>query len=171
MSTHPHPRRFSRREALGVLGASAAAFALPEFASAAPPTFPKGAVIRTVLKDYAPEDLAGGATLFHEHLSLAPDFMPRWMASARATREASGQAAAPGRQGGAAPAAQAEPEGAFFMQDVDLRPGNELALGYLNTNQGDLHQMLGTFNGNSNLYYLVNYVATVGAYASVQGKV
>src|ERR1700678_3664976 len=120
MSTHPHPRRFSRREALGVLGASAAAFALPEFASAAPPTFPKGAVIRTVLKDYAPEDLAGGATLFHEHLSLAPDFMPRWMASARATREASGQAAAPGRQGGAAPAAQAEPEGAFFMQDVDL---------------------------------------------------
>jgi hypothetical protein len=59
----------------------------------------------------------------------------------------------------------------WFMQDVDLRPGNELALGYLNTNQGDLHQLLGTFNGSSNLYFVCNYVATVGAYASVQGKV
>jgi hypothetical protein len=32
---------------------------------------PKGAVIRTLFKDYAPEELAGGATLFHEHLSSA----------------------------------------------------------------------------------------------------
>ncbi len=116
MSTHPYPRRFSRREALGILGAG---FALPKLGSAAP-TFPKGAIIRTVLKDYAPEDLAGGATLFHEHLSLAPDFMPRWMASSRATREANGQAAAPGRQGRAAAAAPAQPEGVFFMQDVDF---------------------------------------------------
>ena len=116
MSTHPYPRRFSRREALGILGAG---FALPKLGSAAP-TFPKGAIIRTVLKDYAPEDLAGGATLFHEHLSLAPDFMPRWMASSRATREANGQAAAPGRQGRAAAAAPAQPEGIFFMQDVDF---------------------------------------------------
>jgi len=116
MSMHSRPPRFSRREALGILGA----IALPKLAHAAPPTFPKGAIIRTILKDYAPEDLAGGATLFHEHMSLAPDFMPRWMASARATREASGQPAAPGRQGGAAPPAPAQPEGAFFMQDVEL---------------------------------------------------
>jgi len=95
---------------LGVLGA--AAFAFPRRAHAAP-VFPKGAVIRTVLKDYAPEDLAGGATLFHEHLSLAPDFMPRWIAQARAT---SGQ---PARQGAPQPPA-AQPEGVFFMQDVDF---------------------------------------------------
>jgi predicted metal-dependent phosphotriesterase family hydrolase len=120
MSMRSRSPRWSRREALGILGAGAAALALPDLAPAAPPTFPKGAIIRTILKDYAPEDLAGGATLFHEHMSLAPDFMPRWMASARATREASGQAAAPGRQGGAAPPAPAQPEGAFFMQDVDL---------------------------------------------------
>jgi len=120
MSMRSRSPRWSRREALGILGAGAAALALPDRSPAAPPTFPKGAIIRTILKDYAPEDLAGGATLFHEHMSLAPDFMPRWMASARATREASGQAAAPGRQGGAAAPAPAQPEGAFFMQDVDL---------------------------------------------------
>lgn len=59
----------------------------------------------------------------------------------------------------------------WFAQDIDLHPGSELAMGYLNTNQGDLHQLLGTFNGNSNLFYLVNYVATVGAFQNVQGKV
>src|SRR5580658_5324161 len=116
LSTHSRSLRFSRREALGILGA----LALPKLTSAAPPSFPKGAIIRTILKDYAPEDLAGGATLFDEHMSLAHDFMPRWMASARATREASGQPAGPGRQGGVAPAASAQPEGVFFMQDVDL---------------------------------------------------
>lgn len=58
----------------------------------------------------------------------------------------------------------------WFMQDIGLHPGNELALGYLNTNQGDLHQLLGTFNGNSNLYFLCNYVAVVGAYSQIQGK-
>ena len=35
-----------------------------------PVTFPRGAIIRTVLKDVPPEALAGGAILFHEHLSL-----------------------------------------------------------------------------------------------------
>lgn len=33
-------------------------------------TFPRGAVIRTLLKDVSPETLAGGPTLFHEHLSI-----------------------------------------------------------------------------------------------------
>jgi hypothetical protein len=59
----------------------------------------------------------------------------------------------------------------WFMQDLQLKPGNELAEGYLNTNQGDLHQFVATFNGNSNLYYLCNYVAVVGALGNVQGKV
>ena len=34
------------------------------------PTFPKGAIIRTLLKDTPPAALAPGAVLFHEHLSL-----------------------------------------------------------------------------------------------------
>ena len=82
----------TRRETLGLLAGAAAALAQP-----------KTPVIRTVLKDYAPGDLAPGATLFHEHLSLAADFMPRWIAYAR------GAAAPP-----TAPAA-AEP---YFMQDA-----------------------------------------------------
>lgn len=109
----------SRRRALGILGAGAISMALPDRSDAAAPEFPKGAVIRTVLKDYAPEDLAGGATLFHEHLSLAPDFMPRWMAQYRATLESNGGARG-GRQGRGGQTAPAQPEGVFFMQDVDF---------------------------------------------------
>ena len=68
---------WTRREALELLGMSAAAAALPGIASAqSGVAFPKGAIIRTILKDYAPEELAGGATLFHEHMSMAPDFLP-----------------------------------------------------------------------------------------------
>ena len=74
----------SRREAIRLLGASAglgAATVLGEelgFAQAqpgwltagraTPVTFPKGAIIRTILKDVPPEALASGATMFHEHL-------------------------------------------------------------------------------------------------------
>ena len=36
----------------------------------APVTFPKGAIVRTLLKDLPPEQLASRATLFHEHLSI-----------------------------------------------------------------------------------------------------
>ena len=32
--------------------------------------FPDGAIVRTILADVPPADLAGGATLFHEHLQL-----------------------------------------------------------------------------------------------------
>jgi phosphotriesterase-related protein len=104
-----------------------AAAALPGIAAAQTGvTFPKGAVIRTVLKDYAPEELAGGATLFHEHMSVAPDFLPRWMKFAAETRAANaprggGRGAAPGagtgRGGAAVPPA---PPGPFFMQDADF---------------------------------------------------
>ena len=80
-------RGWTRREALGILGLGAAAVALPEWASAQTSAFPKGAVIRTVLKDYAPEELAGGATLFHEHFQLATDFNQKFVAATAALTE------------------------------------------------------------------------------------
>ncbi|OFW18097.1 MAG: hypothetical protein A3H97_08675 [Acidobacteria bacterium RIFCSPLOWO2_02_FULL_65_29] len=45
-------------------------------------TFPRGAIIRTLLKDVPPESLAGGPTLFHEHLSinLSADNTPHYTA-------------------------------------------------------------------------------------------
>ena len=60
----------TRRQALELLGIAAATAAFPGRAAAQTPTFPKGAVIRTILRDYAPEELAGGATLFHEHMCV-----------------------------------------------------------------------------------------------------
>jgi phosphotriesterase-related protein len=99
----------TRREALQILGLGAIA-AWPAGAlaqagtaaanqagtSAAAPAggsalaFPKGAVIRSLFKDYAPEELAGGATLFHEHLSLGPDFSERFRAASAAVLVAQG---------------------------------------------------------------------------------
>src|SRR5262245_13423436 len=131
---------WTRREALGLLGMGSVASALPDVAAAAAPTFPRGAVIRTILKDYAPDELGGGATLFHEHMSFASDFMTRWTGYAAETRAlngpppAAGGGAAGGRGGGAAGAgggggraggapggtAGATPSGPFFMQDADL---------------------------------------------------
>ena len=61
-----------------------------------------GPVIRTVLKD-VPAGSITGATLFHEHMSLAPDFMPRWMAFFR-------KQAPP----------TAPPPQPFFMHDAEL---------------------------------------------------
>jgi predicted metal-dependent phosphotriesterase family hydrolase len=120
---------WTRREALGILGMSVAAAALPEFASAAAPTFPKGAVIRAILKDYAPDELAGGATLFHEHMSFADNFMTRWTGYAIDTRRETAMPGAPapgaggqgaGRQGGAAAPPPTTPSGKYFMQDLDF---------------------------------------------------
>src|ERR1700689_4561713 len=82
--------RLTRRQALEMLGIGAAAAAVPMNVSAQEPTFPKGAIIRTILKDYAPEDLAGGATLFHEHMQLAPDFNAKFAAATAAVRAANG---------------------------------------------------------------------------------
>jgi phosphotriesterase-related protein len=123
MSDDSRMPEWTRRQMLRALGLGAAAAALPELASAAAPTFPKGAVIRTILKDYAPEDLAGGATLFHEHLSFADDFMTRWAGYAAATRAANGVPANAGGAGRAAAAGRGTPpapSGPFFMQDLDL---------------------------------------------------
>jgi hypothetical protein len=48
-----------------------------------------------------------------------------------------------------------------FCQDFDLSPGSELRNGYLPTQQGDQYQLVATFNGNSNLQWLANYVAPI----------
>jgi hypothetical protein len=75
----------SRRDIIRLIGAgAAAAFARSLGAAQDKLRFPSGTVIRTVLKDVPPEALAGGATLFHEHLSLGSDFMPRVMSQFRA---------------------------------------------------------------------------------------
>ena len=77
--------RMTRRETLALLGAAGgaglagswgtgtgalAAFRQAPAPSAPTASFPKGAVIRTLLKDLPPEALSGGPVLFHEHLSM-----------------------------------------------------------------------------------------------------
>jgi phosphotriesterase-related protein len=109
-------QHLTRRQVLEVLGISAAAGAFPQAASAQEPVFPKGARIRTVLKDYAPEELAGGATLFHEHMQLAPDFNAKFTAAAAAVRAANGLPPAPARGG----AGRGAPAGPDIMRDADL---------------------------------------------------
>jgi len=108
-----------------VIGLGAVATSVSRWSFAAAPTFPKGAVIRTVLKDYAPDELAGAATLFHEHMSFAQDFMPRWRQYAAETAAANRGAPTGGGAGrGAAAAPPAAPAAAaapapYFMSDVD----------------------------------------------------
>jgi phosphotriesterase-related protein len=96
-----HLHRLNRRQALEMLGIGAAAAALPTGTFAQTPQFPKGAIIRTLLKDYAPEELAGGATLFHEHMQLATDFNAKFAAATAAARAANGLPPAPQRGGAA----------------------------------------------------------------------
>ena len=106
--SHNVTRSITRRQALELLGITAAAAAFPGRATAQGPTFPKGAVIRTILRDYPPEDLAGGATLFHEHMQLGPDFNAKFAAASAAVRAANGEAPRGGGAGrGAAPAPRA----------------------------------------------------------------
>jgi len=107
----------NRREALKAIGAGAVAAALPRTASGQT-AFPRGAIIRTILKDYAPEDLAGGATLFHEHLQLARDFNQKFFEATAAARAANGLPPAPPRGGGPGRANTAPPPD--IMHDVDL---------------------------------------------------
>jgi predicted metal-dependent phosphotriesterase family hydrolase len=119
-------RKISRRQALELLGMTAAASALPLPAFAqtgASPVFPKGAIIRTILKDYAPAELAGGATLFHEHFQLATDFNAKFGAATAAARAANGLPPAPARGGGGGAARAGGPPPTpppDIMHDVDL---------------------------------------------------
>jgi phosphotriesterase-related protein len=74
----------NRRDIIRLLGASAAAAFAHRLAAAEERLrVPGGAIIRTVLKDLPPEALAGGATLFHEHLSVGPEFMSKVMSQFR----------------------------------------------------------------------------------------
>src|ERR1700676_1599630 len=113
--------QWTRREALSMVGTGIAATALPGVASAQP-AFPDGAVIRTVLKDYRPEELGGGASLFHEHMSFAPDFLQRF-------RQSAVEAQAVNRPPNAPPAAApaGPPPDLSFMRDLDLL-SEELAI-------------------------------------------
>lgn len=105
----------TRRDALGLFGIGAVAMAIdPLAARSQTPAYPKGAIIRTLFKDYQPEELASGATLFHEHLSLGEDFSARFRAASQAVLAA---------QGIAAPAASGPPPaapGPDPMRNVEL---------------------------------------------------
>ena len=101
------------------MGISAAAAAVPKGALAQELTFPKGAIIRTLLKDYAPEELAGGATLFHEHMQLATDFNVKFAAATAAARAANGLPPAPAR-GGAPKGGPPPTPPPDIMRNVDL---------------------------------------------------
>ncbi len=106
-----------RRQLLELFGLTAAAAALPISGFAQTPAFPKGAVIRTLQRDYSPEELGGGATLFHEHLSLGPDFMDKFRAASAAVQAVNGGTPTP-----AAPAAgnnQARPPSSGPTKDLD----------------------------------------------------
>lgn len=102
-----------------MLGIGAAAAAVPSSVFGQGPTFPKGAIIRTLLKDYKPEELAGGATLFHEHLQLGPDFNAKFAAAAAAARAADGLPPLPAR-GGAGRGRGTAPPRPDIMHNVDL---------------------------------------------------
>lgn len=99
---------YTRRQALKFLGITAVGRAFAQQSS-----FPKGAIIRALLKDYAPEELAGGATLFHEHLQLGPDFNAKFTAATNAVRAANGLPPVQGRGG-------AGRSGPDIQHDVDL---------------------------------------------------
>src|ERR1700741_2250870 len=124
MSADATSAGWTSRGAIGLRGGGVAAATLP--AARAQTGFPKGAVIRTLLKDYAPEELAGGATLFHEHLQLGRDFNQKFTAATAAVRAANGLPPAPARGGGGgAGRGSGSGRGSFtpppdIMHDVDL---------------------------------------------------
>ena len=70
---------WSRREAIGLIGAGGAGVASLWWGGthlgAQPPA--SAAIIRTVLDDVPPDALGDGATLFHEHLSMTDEFVNR----------------------------------------------------------------------------------------------
>lgn len=82
----PTKTRLSRRQALALITAATGSVlgACRQGSDTAPPAAeesampsssrPSGLVIRTILRDMAPEELAHGATLFHEHMSLTNQF-------------------------------------------------------------------------------------------------
>lgn len=82
-------KTWTRRQTLQALGIGAAAGLLSRPSFAQGPSFPQGAIIRGILRDYRPEELAGGATLFHEHMQLGADFNQKFTAASAAARDLS----------------------------------------------------------------------------------
>src|SRR5262249_7333234 len=112
---------WTRRRAIQLLGAGAAgcvhalrggaivdAFQAGGAAARKPLTgVPKGVIIRTILEDARPEALGGGATLFHEHMSMNNAFF-----------EKLGKELPP-----AVMQRLYDPSKPFFMEDMDLMVG------------------------------------------------
>ncbi len=71
-------------------------------------------MIRTLFKDYAPDQLADGATLFHEHISVGADFNDRFRAASAAVLAAQGLPPST-RPAGPPPATGPDP-----MRDLNL---------------------------------------------------
>ena len=69
------------------------------------PAFPEGAVIRTILRDMDPGDLAHGSVLFHEHMSLG---MPFWDQMLQGIPDVPREAFV------------GSPDEPYFMQDADM---------------------------------------------------
>src|SRR5947208_362588 len=88
-SAHMDKSLLTRREVIGLLGGAAAgvagafgqnltlAAAAQTARAASAVRFPRGAIIRTLLKDMSPESLGHGALLFHEHLSYNNAFFAK----------------------------------------------------------------------------------------------
>lgn len=69
-----------------------------------------------------------------------------------------------GFQGSTADAANGLENGVYvlpFNNDFGLQDGAELRTGYLPTQQGDQHQAVASWNGNSNMQWIANYVAPI----------
>src|SRR5918995_4688103 len=87
MRRDSHRPGLTRRQAIGILGGcvgtgvaatlrgTATAAAQTTFRSVQRITVPRGAVIRTILKDLPPDALVNGATLIHEHLGTDVELM------------------------------------------------------------------------------------------------
>src|SRR5258708_25330110 len=78
-------------------------------AAGRPGRIPKGAIIRTILKDLPPDGLGSGAVLFHEHMSFDSSFFEK-MRPANAPRPAT-------------------PPPASFLDNVDVVPERDQAAG------------------------------------------
>src|SRR5262245_46937463 len=81
-----HRSGLTRRQAIGILGScmgtglalrigTATAAAQTTFRSVQRISVPKGAIVRTILKDLPPDALVNGATLIHEHLGTDVELM------------------------------------------------------------------------------------------------
>jgi phosphotriesterase-related protein len=112
--------QLTRRDAIGLLGSAAGlglTGALSDVASlvAAPAAsvnaagqagrYPKGAIIRTLLKDVPPDQIGSGSILFHEHLSYNNAFFAKLRSEA------------PPRAGAPPPP---DPKTPYFMEDMSF---------------------------------------------------